>query len=236
MESREGLFQARRVIVGQGEGPFFRVFLGAARFPFAQGLFEGLDVAVIGVLHGLARGFQLGQFRPQAGGVVCILRRRVVTDEADDAERKGNLGGCLEGAGQAQGCIGVFKGNGVADFDAAPHFVIADARRPRVLFDGDDGDLFRAAAVAALQLVDGFAIGEGTLRQFAETIAPTRAVREFDFAVRNHFLPELGRRHGTPGQTELVAVGQERLVTAAGKAEGRVDIDELVDFHGKVPL
>lgn len=59
-EAFQGLFQARRVAVGQGKGPFFDVFLGTARFPFAQGLFQRLDVAVLIFLQGLIIGLGLG--------------------------------------------------------------------------------------------------------------------------------------------------------------------------------
>ena len=100
-EAFQGLFQARRVVVGQGEGLFFDVFLGTARFPFAQGLFQGLDVAVITFLQGLVIGLGLGQFVAQPGGIVVGDGRRVVIDQADDAQAQGDLTGRVQDACQA---------------------------------------------------------------------------------------------------------------------------------------
>ena len=84
-----------------GEGPFFDVFLGTARFPFAQGLFQGLDVAVITFLQGLVIGLGLGQFVAQPGGIVVGGRARVVIDQADDAQAQGDLTGRVQDACQA---------------------------------------------------------------------------------------------------------------------------------------
>ena len=100
-EAFQGLFQARRVVVGQGKGPFFDVFLGTARFPFAQGLFQGLDVAIITFLQGLVIGLGLGQFVAQPGGIVVGDGRRVVIDQADDAQAQGDLTGRVQDACQA---------------------------------------------------------------------------------------------------------------------------------------